>query len=212
MKPIKFGESNATYAENQPEYLPLPVHKSPEPEGEVISCWELSDDEIKELLKTKKVWLRMWTFNQPLQPVCLQVEYPFDFERHKNPESLEKVVLDNAIALWAAIFNPAVGEIVEHSYKGLWESIDVFNLLGTAEVHRQRAYIAIQEGDKNRARRQIIHALNNLAMAWENLERPKGSAGDPKHCSHCMKGGQQFHLTHPCEVCGRIGGKEDANL
>lgn len=27
------------------------------------------------------------------------------------------------------------------------------------------------------------------------------------NCSHCQKRGNQFHLTHSCEVCGRVGGK-----
>ena len=74
MKIIKMKEQNCTYAENQPEYLPLPAHRSEE--GIVTSCWELSDEEMEILLKTKKIYLQVLTFNKPLQPVKMLVENP----------------------------------------------------------------------------------------------------------------------------------------
>lgn len=45
MRPVNFVEMNCVYAENQPEYLPLPALKEPyEVEGvwSITSCWELS--------------------------------------------------------------------------------------------------------------------------------------------------------------------------
>lgn len=42
MIPIEFPEQNCVYAKDQPEYLPLPVHKTPD--GMVISCWALTWD------------------------------------------------------------------------------------------------------------------------------------------------------------------------
>lgn len=40
MTPIKFPEQNMTFAEDQPEYLPLPAYKSKiDPHGNVITCW-----------------------------------------------------------------------------------------------------------------------------------------------------------------------------
>lgn len=71
MKPIKFEGVNRTYAEDQPEYQPLPVMAIPSPEGVVISCWEVSDEEIEEIKKNRRIYLSQWTFNQPLQPVLL---------------------------------------------------------------------------------------------------------------------------------------------
>ncbi len=67
MIPIKFPEANVTYAENQPECLPLPVHKTPA--GEVTSCWQLTEDEITLMVKTGKIYITQLTFNQKLQPV-----------------------------------------------------------------------------------------------------------------------------------------------
>ena len=72
MKPIKFKECNATFAENQPEYLPLPVHKSAF--GIVTSCWKLSLFERVKVLFLGKVYLSLMTFNKPLQPQKLSVQ------------------------------------------------------------------------------------------------------------------------------------------
>jgi hypothetical protein len=40
MKPTEFLEQNCVYAKDQPEYLPLPVHRTED--GMVISCWALT--------------------------------------------------------------------------------------------------------------------------------------------------------------------------
>lgn len=68
MKPTKFKESNVTYAENQPEYLPLPAFKNDSPQGEVIICWRLSFRERLRILFTGKLWVSLMTFNKPLTP------------------------------------------------------------------------------------------------------------------------------------------------
>jgi hypothetical protein len=66
MKPIKFKEQNCTFAESQPEYLPLPAFKTES--GEVISCWHLSLFERIQLLITGKLWVSLLSFNKPLTP------------------------------------------------------------------------------------------------------------------------------------------------
>ena len=76
MKPIKFKEANVTFAENQPEYLPLPAHKTED--GQVISCWQLSLSERIKILFNGKVWLRILTFNEKLQPLKPSVDRPFE--------------------------------------------------------------------------------------------------------------------------------------
>ena len=75
MKPIKFKEANVTFAENQPEYLPLPAWKAED--GTVISCWQLNWTEKFKLLINGRIWLRTLTFNKPLQPNRLDVDRPF---------------------------------------------------------------------------------------------------------------------------------------
>lgn len=72
MKPVKFKGVNVTYAENQPEYMPLPVHKTPD--GTVTSCWKMSFWERVKVLFTGRIFLTVLTFNKPLQPVLLMTE------------------------------------------------------------------------------------------------------------------------------------------
>ncbi len=71
MKPIKFTECNFTYAKNQPPYLPLPAHKTDN--GLVTSCWSLSILERLRVLFTGRIYLKMLTFNKPLQPLKVLV-------------------------------------------------------------------------------------------------------------------------------------------
>lgn len=68
MKPIEFPEHNLVYAKNQPEYIPLPVFKDNSPEGQCISCWQLSLVERLRILFTGKLWVSLMTFNKPLTP------------------------------------------------------------------------------------------------------------------------------------------------
>ena len=75
MKPVEFAEQNCVYAKDQPEYLPLPVHKTPD--GEVTSCWALTWRERLRVLLTGRIWWTVLTFNLPLQPLRPDVYNPF---------------------------------------------------------------------------------------------------------------------------------------
>lgn len=72
MTPNKFPQVNVMYGEGQEEYQPLPVYRSED--GQAISCWELTDEEIEKIKETKCLYLSMMTFGQPLQPVYLTVD------------------------------------------------------------------------------------------------------------------------------------------
>lgn len=72
MKPVKFPEANAIFGEGQPQYEPLPVLLFPD--GQVISCWQLSEEEKARVAETGEIWLSQLTFNRPLQPVFMTVE------------------------------------------------------------------------------------------------------------------------------------------
>lgn len=74
MTPTDFPERNLVIAEYQPEYIPIPAHASKD--GTATFCWELSDEELEILLKAKKLWHQVLTFNRPLQPQMLTVEKP----------------------------------------------------------------------------------------------------------------------------------------
>ena len=74
MKIINFKECNTIYAENQPEYLPLRCHKAKN--GRVTSCWGLSFSERLKVFLFGKIYLRILTFNKPLQPLKMMVNKP----------------------------------------------------------------------------------------------------------------------------------------
>ena len=74
MKPISFIEQNVVFAESQPEYLPLPAHKSAD--GTVVTCWGMTWRERIKAMLTGKVWFMTLTFNQPLQPQLPSVDAP----------------------------------------------------------------------------------------------------------------------------------------
>ncbi len=67
MKPKEFKGQNVIFAKDQPEYLPLPALRLPD--GEVITCWEFTDDEMQDVIKNKCMFIKQLTFNQPLQPI-----------------------------------------------------------------------------------------------------------------------------------------------
>lgn len=77
MTPVDFPQATVVIAKDQPEYQPLPAHVSSH--GVVTSCWELTVDELSELLKTKRIWLQQLTFGAPLQPQLPSVEMPVEF-------------------------------------------------------------------------------------------------------------------------------------
>lgn len=68
MKIITFPEKNVTFAENQPEYLPLPAYRHDSKNVEIVSCWKLTVWERIKLLFTGRVWVQLLTFGNPLQP------------------------------------------------------------------------------------------------------------------------------------------------
>lgn len=68
MKPVKFKHHNVVFAEDQPEYQPLPALKIEGPEGHVVTCWKLSFWERVRILFLGKIWLNLMSFNQPLTP------------------------------------------------------------------------------------------------------------------------------------------------
>ena len=74
MEIVTFEQCNVVYAENQPEYLPLPSHKSKD--GTVTSCWGMSIKERLKVLWTGRIYLQVLTFNHPLQPLRMGISNP----------------------------------------------------------------------------------------------------------------------------------------
>lgn len=74
MKPIDFPGVNFTFAKDQPEYQPLPAMVLGDRECSVITCWELTDEEIDTLVRTRRLYLKQLTFANPLQPILPTVD------------------------------------------------------------------------------------------------------------------------------------------
>lgn len=78
MKIAEFPEQNVVFAQDQPEYLPLPAHRVPGAEGRIVFCWRLTWLERLRVLFTGTIWHQVLTFRQPLQPQLATVEKPFE--------------------------------------------------------------------------------------------------------------------------------------
>lgn len=91
MEPVFFNGVNTIYGAKQSEYRPLPALKSKD--GTVITCWRLSQEEIKKIQETGVVFCLMLTFNQPLQPVLLSSEI-FDSVESEPCEISDETIRD----------------------------------------------------------------------------------------------------------------------
>lgn len=78
MKPVEFKGQNVVFGQDQPEYQPLPALRMPD--GEVITCWEMTDEQLQEVIRTKRVYLKQTTFNGPLQPVMVLADLSDNIE------------------------------------------------------------------------------------------------------------------------------------
>ena len=63
-----------TFAKDQPEYVPLPSHRTPD--GTVTTRWRLTWKERLLVAFGGSLWLQVLTFNRALQPVKLSAECP----------------------------------------------------------------------------------------------------------------------------------------
>jgi hypothetical protein len=75
-KPVTFDGANITIAANQEPYFPLPARIFGDSMGTVLCCWEFTEEELAEIITTKRLWSSHWSFNQPFQPMMLSVEQP----------------------------------------------------------------------------------------------------------------------------------------
>jgi hypothetical protein len=77
-----YEDIEVVYARNQPEYLPLRTLKSDS--GYVLSRWTLTDEQRRAVLNGDDIYLTLFTFNQPLQPISIFVASSKDSNRIVN--------------------------------------------------------------------------------------------------------------------------------
>ncbi len=83
-KPTEFPEQNMVFTKPEnmtdDECVSLPAYKD---ENQVISCWQLNEQELKAVTETGRVYLSVLAGgNQP--PVAVMGESPFIYEGAEN--------------------------------------------------------------------------------------------------------------------------------
>jgi hypothetical protein len=78
MKPIHPGRNIPTiiFAKDQPQYIPLPAHRSDDDDAIVTSRWRLTFWERLRVLLFGDVWIQLWTFTGRPQPVKPSIKCP----------------------------------------------------------------------------------------------------------------------------------------
>lgn len=75
MKPIKFDQATTMIAENQEEYNTLPAYFGQlgltQEETGLVTCFELSLEDIANINKYGKIWHMQLTFGQAMQPMMM---------------------------------------------------------------------------------------------------------------------------------------------
>lgn len=102
MKPIKFPEANVTFAENQPEYFPLPACRDEGGMGQVISCWKLSWYERLRVLFFGEMWMSLCMFGRPLTPSLLSTSKADMFAM--KPDWMERTRI-RLQQIWSKVVN-----------------------------------------------------------------------------------------------------------
>lgn len=109
MRSIDFPQRNTVVAENQSEYLSLyafagQIGSVPGEKGFVM-CFELSDEEIKNVVEYRRVWYSQLTFGNPMNPVSFFVcNNLFDPQDQQTAfiENLSLQKLEDVRSKWAA--------------------------------------------------------------------------------------------------------------
>lgn len=100
MRAIEFPQHTDVLAKDQPEYQPLPVHIGPSPNYEMTACFELTPDEIAEIVYSGRIFITQITFGGKLQPIRQSTMSPFTdpvlFKKYKHQDGsiVEAVQLD----------------------------------------------------------------------------------------------------------------------
>lgn len=80
-KPVEFKGANIVIGKGRTDVDPLPVLVD---EAKMISCWELSEEELELIKKEKKVYLIIYTYGQPMQPAWVGVNNPIGCATNQN--------------------------------------------------------------------------------------------------------------------------------
>jgi hypothetical protein len=78
--PVIPGHEQLVFGGSQPEYFNLPAIRLDSREGEVITRWKPSAEELALLNDGGSLFLHVWTFGRSLQPINLYAGTPEQVE------------------------------------------------------------------------------------------------------------------------------------
>ncbi len=76
MRSLNFTNANIKIGGKQNEYNTLHAQLIDDKRGEIIMIFELTDEEIAEIVRTKKLVYSRLTFNQVYQPMRIMTQWP----------------------------------------------------------------------------------------------------------------------------------------
>ena len=76
LKSATFRFANIILNEDDEKYGALPAYVDDTKVGNFVTCWELTDEIINELIKTRRLYVHQLTFRGPIYPMILSVECP----------------------------------------------------------------------------------------------------------------------------------------
>lgn len=74
MRSLKFEGCNMAIAGNQQQYQT--IHAKLEPTGECTMIFELTDEEVAEIVRTKKIVYQRLTIGNKFQPMKIMTQWP----------------------------------------------------------------------------------------------------------------------------------------
>ena len=78
MRSVKFEGCTHAIAGTQKEYDTLHAQVLPGKEGEALMIFELTDEEVQEIVRTKKLVYSRLTFGGLFQPFKIMTQWPFE--------------------------------------------------------------------------------------------------------------------------------------
>ena len=92
MKAIKFKGHNTLMGDNQPEYESIPAYREDDKVGSLVICFELNEEEKKQVAETGCIYLKQLTYGvamAPIHPSLLRKD-TIPKKPHKIPTTLDQ--------------------------------------------------------------------------------------------------------------------------
>lgn len=87
MKSIDFPKANVPLAKDQPEYQTLYIHidkSGNDPQFKATCCLELTEEEVAEIVRTKRIFHTQLTFGRGYNPINMSTVSPFTQEESES--------------------------------------------------------------------------------------------------------------------------------